>query len=59
MQRFFDANEISPGFKFDQEIENHIKNSTIIAIESDAYSSRYWCQREILSAKGNGVLSSL
>lgn len=51
MQRFFDADEISPGFKFDQEIENHIKNSTIIAIESDAYSSRYWCQREILSAK--------
>lgn len=51
MQRFFDANEISPGFKFDHEIESHIKNSTIIAIESDAYSSRYWCQREILSAK--------
>ncbi|WGE45992.1 TIR domain-containing protein [Actinobacillus equuli] len=51
MQRFFDANEISPGFKFDEEIEEHIKNSTVIAIESDAYSSRYWCQREILSAK--------
>ncbi|MCW9709725.1 TIR domain-containing protein [Avibacterium sp. 21-586] len=51
MQRFFDANQISPGFKFDQEIEGHIKNSTIIAIASDHYSSRYWCQREILSAK--------
>lgn len=51
MQRFFDTNEISPGFKFDKEIEEHIKKSTVIAIESDAYSSRYWCQREILSAK--------
>ncbi|VTU09674.1 Uncharacterised protein [Actinobacillus porcinus] len=51
MQRFFDANEISPGFRFDEEIENHIKKSTVIAISSDAYSSRYWCQREILSAK--------
>ncbi|HII3799241.1 TPA: TIR domain-containing protein [Pasteurella multocida] len=51
MQRFFDANEISPGFKFDKEIEKHIKNSTVIAIASDTYSSRYWCQREILSAK--------
>ncbi|WP_324682754.1 TIR domain-containing protein [Bibersteinia trehalosi] len=51
MQRFFDANEISPGFKFNKEIEEHIKNSTVIAIESDVYSSRYWCQREILSAK--------
>ncbi len=51
MKRFFDANEISPGFRFDKEIENHIKDSTVIAIISDAYSSRYWCQREILSAK--------
>ncbi len=51
MNRFFDANEISPGYHFDQEIENHIKDSTLLAIESDAYSSRYWCQREILFAK--------
>ncbi len=51
MSRFFDANEISPGFKFDKEIESHIKDSTMIAIVSDAYSSRYWCQREILTAK--------
>ena len=51
MNRFFDANEISPGYYFDQEIEKHIKNSTLLAIESDAYSSRYWCQREILLAK--------
>ncbi|EIK43217.1 hypothetical protein O59_004010 [Cellvibrio sp. BR] len=51
MNRFFDANEISPGFLFNEEIEKHIPNSTLLAIESDAYSSRYWCQREILSAK--------
>ncbi|WP_280553017.1 TIR domain-containing protein [Halomonas sp. 25-S5] len=51
MGRFFDANEISPGYHFDQEIENHIKDATLLAIESDAYSSRYWCQREILIAK--------
>lgn len=51
MNRFFDANEISPGYHFNQEIETHIKGSTLLAIESDAYSSRYWCQREILLAK--------
>ncbi|MCE7518233.1 hypothetical protein LZG37_08810 [Halomonas titanicae] len=51
MNRFFDANEISPGYTFDDEIKSHIKSSTLIAIESDAYSSRYWCQREILLAK--------
>lgn len=51
MKRFFDANQISPGYLFDQEIERSVKVSTLVAIETDAYSSRYWCQREILSAK--------
>lgn len=51
MRRFFDATEISPGFKFDEEIIEHIKDSTVIAIGTDYYSSRYWCQREILCAK--------
>lgn len=51
MNRFFDSTEISPGFPFDQEIEKNVQKSTLVAIESDAYSSRYWCQREILSAK--------
>lgn len=53
MNRFFDATEISPGFRFDQEIERHIDGSTFVAIESDAYSSRYWCQREVLRAKAS------
>ena len=51
MNRFFDAYEISPGFKFDDEIINHIKKSTLLLIGSDSYSSRYWCQREVLCAK--------
>lgn len=51
MKRFFDATEIAPGFSFSEEIEKHIKDSTLIAFSSDSYSSRYWCQREILCAK--------
>ena len=51
MRNFFDATDIAPGYKFDEEIIGHIKESSIIAIHSDSYSSRYWCQREILSAK--------
>lgn len=53
MSRFFDSTEISPGFLFSEEIEKFIRDSTLLAIESDAYSSRYWCQKEILSAKKN------
>jgi len=51
MNRFFDANEIAPGHMFDKEIKENVKSSTLVAIESDLYSSRYWCQREILIAK--------
>lgn len=51
MSHFFDATTISPGFKFDEEIIKHIVDSTMVAICSDDYSSRYWCQREILCAK--------
>ncbi|WP_434509811.1 TIR domain-containing protein [Desulfitobacterium sp. AusDCA] len=53
MRNFFDAMDIAPSYKFDEEIIAHIKGSTIIAIHSDIYSSRYWCQREILCAKEN------
>jgi hypothetical protein len=51
MRNFFDATDIAPGYRFDEEIIGHIRESTLIAIHTDAYSSRYWCQREILSAK--------
>lgn len=53
MRNFFDATDIAPGYKFDEEIIRNIKESTIIAIHSDIYSSRYWCQMEILCAKEN------
>ncbi len=51
IQRFFDATDIAPCFNFDEEITANLKESTVIAIGSDKYSSRYWCQREILMAK--------
>lgn len=51
MSNFFDATDIAPGYRFDKEIEDHIAISTLIAIHSDIYSSRYWCQREIICAK--------
>lgn len=51
MSRFFDSNDIAPGYRFDDEIINNIKESSVIIINSDIYSSRYWCQREIQTAK--------
>lgn len=51
MSNFFDATDIATAYKFNDEIESHIKKSTLIAIHSDPYSSRYWCQKEIQCAK--------
>lgn len=51
MSRFFDSNDIAPGYRFDDEIINNIKESSVVIINSDIYSSRYWCQREIQAAK--------
>lgn len=53
MRNFFDATDIAPGYVFNAEIMNHIKGSSVIAIRSDIYSSRYWCQKEVLAAKQN------
>lgn len=50
-ESFFDSNDIAPGYRFDDEIINNIKESSVIIINSDIYSSRYWCQREIQAAK--------
>lgn len=53
MRRFFDTNDIAPGYKFDEEIINNIKDSSIIIVNSDIYSTRYWCQREVQVSKEN------
>ncbi len=51
MKYFFDTTDIAPGYNFSQEIACNIKNSTMLLINSDIYSSRYWCQREVQMSK--------
>lgn len=53
MRNFFDVADIANGSKFDEEIISSIKESTFLAILSNSYSSRYWCQREVMCAKDN------
>lgn len=48
---FFDATEIRQGFVFEHEINGNLDNSSILALCTDSYSSRYWCQHEIQYAK--------
>ena len=49
--RFFDSVDIAPGYDFASEIVEGVKDSILLAILSDAYSSRPWCRREVLTAK--------
>ncbi|HEY0761816.1 MAG TPA: TIR domain-containing protein [Pyrinomonadaceae bacterium] len=48
---FFDSIDIAPGYDFGAEIESHIRESTLLVLQSDVYSSRPWCRREVLMAK--------
>jgi len=51
LNKFFDTTDIIPGYQFNDEIKGHIAESTLIAIHSDTYSNRYWCQKEIQYTK--------
>jgi hypothetical protein len=48
---FFDRVDIAAGFDFTKEISENIKRSAVIAWQSDEYSSRPWCNIELLTAK--------
>lgn len=48
---FYDVNDIVDGFRFDKQIESAIKDSLLIVLFTNTYSSREWCRRELLTAK--------
>lgn len=48
---FYDVNDIVDGFRFDTQIESVIKESLLIVLFTNTYSSREWCRRELLTAK--------
>lgn len=55
MSRFFDVHDIHVAHKFENEIEKGVLESALIAVQSDSYSTRYWCQKEIQIAKENKI----
>ncbi len=53
LNKFFDAKDIAINYRFKEEIEKYEETSAILAINTDYYSSRYWCQKKVLYAKTN------
>lgn len=52
---FYDANSIKDGKDFAAVITQNASKSLLLVINTDAYSSRDWCQQEIIIAKENAV----
>ena len=52
---FFDANDLQPGKDWNAELKEKSATSAMLAIRTDLYSSREWCQREVAIAKKHGM----
>lgn len=48
---WFDSGDIASGSRFAKAIEEGVADSALLAVVTDAYSSRSWCRREVLFAK--------
>jgi SLOG cluster2/TIR domain len=51
LDNFFDVKDITPGYDFRAEIQAGIRDSALLICQTDAYTSRYYCRWEILTAK--------
>lgn len=51
LDTFFDTNDIADGHSFDEQIKKHLENSAVIIFNTDEYSNREWCRREVIIAK--------
>ena len=50
---FLDIVDVPAGLPPDAVLEQEVRQSTILVVYSDSFSSREWCRREILVAKEN------
>ena len=48
---FLDVTDVPPGLPSDDVLENSVRQSAVLIVYSDSYSSREWCMREVLVAK--------
>lgn len=55
LDHFFDANDLQPGQDWENQLRTNSARSAMLAIRTDLYASREWCQREIATAKCAGM----
>ena len=54
-QAFYDTTDLQPGHRLDEQLQAAASEGVFLAVRSDKYSSRSWCQQELLSAKRASV----
>ena len=54
LDRFLDVYSIPKGEKFEDAIRTDLDASALLILYTDSYSSREWCQYEVLYAKSKG-----
>lgn len=52
---FFDASDLQPGQDWAPKLVAEAASSALLAVRTDLYSSRPWCQREVVTAKQHGM----
>jgi hypothetical protein len=52
---FFDAQDLQPGTDWSKKLIAEAAGSAMLAIRTDQYASREWCQKEVLVAKRAGM----
>jgi len=48
---FFDTRDLRPGESLEDQLAEAVTHGVLVVVRGDAYSSRAWCQRELLRAK--------
>jgi hypothetical protein len=55
LREFFDASDLQPGRDWAEDLTRNAGSSALLALRTDLYPSREWCQREVLIAKRHGM----
>ncbi|WP_420438069.1 toll/interleukin-1 receptor domain-containing protein [Candidatus Poriferisodalis sp.] len=55
LRPYLDAADVLPGSDWDQELRASASSCALLAIRTDLYAGREWCQKEFLTAKRHGM----
>lgn len=55
LEDFFDAQDLQPGCDWSERLFAEASTSALLAIRTDLYATREWCQKEVVTAKRSGM----